>query len=528
MSTFFEEKDSEVMKYRFDDPKRAYDICREILDHGIQEEEWYEVAYAYLYMGDTLLSLGRMSEAIDCMLMGEKIQKKYGYDDLLMKGYNITAIIYMVQSDNLLALDYYYKAMEIAKKHKNYVMLGMIYNNIGVLIYNNGDAVAAAEYFEKGIEISHMKGEEDEGLVYNECQSYVNISGKYIELGDYMKAKEYLDKAVKEHKCDYIRIARINIIAAYAIVYYRMSEYELAYRECMKIFDDEHSTFFEIESYIDYTDIAGVLVDMGYTKDAKRLLKIMEKVCEKEYTNARRKELCIRYIELYSKENNKEMSNYWCKEYYKVSEKCYEELRKTIITSIDNRQKLEDERVINIELSEDNKELVKESQYDELTGINNRYGLTKEYNILNEEAYMNGYSICLAIFDIDYFKIYNDSYGHLAGDECLKSVANILKKCAGKEYYKVRYGGDEFIIMGINKSDNELKQFVDRLFDAMAKAHIKFGEHPLSDRVTISLGAVNVSAGEEYDISEFIHSADSALYKVKQNGKNSYYITDSL
>ena len=76
MSTFFEEKDSEVKKYRFDDPKRAYDICREILDHGIQEEEWYEVAYAYLYMGDTLFSLGRMSEAIDCMLMGEKIQKK--------------------------------------------------------------------------------------------------------------------------------------------------------------------------------------------------------------------------------------------------------------------------------------------------------------------------------------------------------------------------------------------------------------------------------------------------------------------
>ena len=528
MSTFFEEKDSKVMKYRFDDPKRAYDICREILDHGIQEEEWYEVAYAYLYMGDTLFSLGRMSEAIDCMLMGEKIQKKYGYDDLLMKGYNITAIIYMVQSDDFLALDYYYKAMKIAKKHKNYVMLGMIYNNIGTLINNNGDAVGAAEYFEKGMEISHMKGEEDGGLTYSESQSYINISSKYVELGDYLKAKEYLDKAVKGDKKYYIKHLRINIILAYATIYHKLGEDEVAYRECMKIFDNEQSSFFEIESYIGYIDIGEILIDMGYTKDAKRLLKIMEKVCEKEYTNARRKELCIRYIELYNKENNKEMSIYWCKEYYKVSEKCYEELRKTIITSIDNRQKLEDERVINIELSENNKELVKESQYDELTGINNRYGLTKEYNILNEEAYMNGYSICLAIFDIDYFKIYNDSYGHLAGDECLKSVANILKKCAGKDYYTVRYGGDEFIIMGINKSDNELKQFVDRLFNDMAKAHIEFGEHPFSDIVTISLGAVNVSAGEEYDISEFIHSADNALYKVKQNGKNSYYITDSL
>lgn len=528
MSTFFEEKDSEVMKYRFDDPKRAYDICREILDHGTQEEEWYEVAYAYLYMGDTLFSLGRMNEAIDCMLIGEKIQKKYGYDDLLMKGYNITAIIYMVQTDDFLALDYFYKAMEIAKKHKNYVMLGMIYNNIGALIHNRGDVVGAAEYFEKGIEISHMQGEEDDGLVYNECQSYVNISGKYIELGDYIKAKEYLDKAIEEYKSSYVKLARINIIAAYAIVYHKMGEDDLAYRECMKIFDDEHSTFFEIESYIDYTDIAWVLIDMGYTKDAKRLLNIMEKVCEKEYTDARRKELCIRYIELYTKENDKEKSDYWCREYYKVSINLYKELEKTIITSIDNRQKLEDERVINIELGEDNKELVKESQYDELTGINNRYGLTKEYDILNEEAYRNGYSICLAIFDIDYFKIYNDSYGHLAGDECLRRVANILKECAGNDYYTVRYGGDEFIVIGINKSESELKQFADRLFNAIAKTYIKFEEHPFEDRVTISLGAVNVSAGREYDVSEFIHSADNALYKVKQNGKNSYYITDSL
>ena len=153
MDKFFKEKSEEVIKYRFENPQKAFEICYDILKHGDEQNDWYEVAYAQLYMGDTLFSMGKINEAIDHMLLGEKIQKKYGYDDLLMKNYNITAIIYMTQGDDFLALDYLYYAIELAKKFKNYIMLGMLYNNIGVMLHNRGDAVSAAEYFEKGISI---------------------------------------------------------------------------------------------------------------------------------------------------------------------------------------------------------------------------------------------------------------------------------------------------------------------------------------------------------------------------------------
>lgn len=68
------------------------------------------------------------------MLIGEKVQKEYGYDDLLMKNYNIIAIIYMTQGDDFLALDYFYYAMELAEQYGNYVLQGLIYNNIGGII----------------------------------------------------------------------------------------------------------------------------------------------------------------------------------------------------------------------------------------------------------------------------------------------------------------------------------------------------------------------------------------------------------
>ena len=192
MDKFFKEKSEEVIKYRFENPQKAFEICRDILKHGDEHNDWYEVAYAQLYMGDTLFSMGKINEAIDHMLLGEKIQKKYGYDDLLMKNYNITAIIYMTQGDDFLALDYLYYAIELAKKFKNYIMLGMLYNNIGVMLHNRGDAVSAAEYFEKGIEISKKEGSVDKDIVYDERQFYINICGKYIEEEKYSEAQAYM------------------------------------------------------------------------------------------------------------------------------------------------------------------------------------------------------------------------------------------------------------------------------------------------------------------------------------------------
>ena len=83
MSMDFEKKCKKVMKYRFSDPQRAYDICCEILENGLKTEDSYQIAYARLYMGDTLFTLGKFKEAIDNMMIAEKIQKKNGYENLL-------------------------------------------------------------------------------------------------------------------------------------------------------------------------------------------------------------------------------------------------------------------------------------------------------------------------------------------------------------------------------------------------------------------------------------------------------------
>ena len=114
-------------------------------------------------------------------------------------------------------------------------------------------------------------------------------------------------------------------------------------------------------------------------------------------------------------------------------------IRKLIISAIDNRCRLEDERKENKRLNEDNLKLIRESEIDELTGIYNRLAFRRRYDRMYKYALRNAHTYCMGILDIDFFKVYNDSYGHIRGDKCLKQADKMLYevKQAGKDDYKI-------------------------------------------------------------------------------------------
>lgn len=218
-----------------------------------------------------------------------------------------------------------------------------------------------------------------------------------------------------------------------------------------------------------------------------------------------------------------EIKKYY-QQYYELKKKSQIEENMLIVRAIDNRYKLEYERMTNEQLSANTRELMNTSEIDELTGISNRYGLKKRFTKLCEIACFQKARICLCLFDIDEFKIYNDEYGHLKGDDCLKRISGILQDIAGTEYFASRYGGDEFVILGIDKSDEELQKFVEKLFREINRAKMPFLRRQEADTVTISMGAVNKVVEKDYSLTDFIHSADKNLYKAKNGGKNQYVL----
>ena len=528
MEKEIEKKCDEVMIYRFSDPQRAYDLCCEILEHGLQTKNFYEVAYARLYMGDTQFSLGKFKEALEQMALAEKVQKKYGYEDLLMKNYNITAIIYVNQGDGLLGMEYYYKAMQIARKCKDVVMQGMVYNNIGALLHNVGDVGGSAAYFRKGYEISRKTAEKERRRMYNKKQYFVNMAVGYLEEKNYDMARKYLDLAALEedHEASsYCSAAEINRIVDSVRTYMEQGETRRAIEEAGQILALSSECFEEVEAFTHFVYLVDCLLDMKDYGDAKKILDELQKVYADTDVLKRRLLLCEYWIHYYREVGEKRYLRKYYRQYYDLKQKVRIEENALVVMAIDNRYKLEYERMTNEQLSANARELMKTSEIDELTGIGNRYGLKNCFNKLCEIARFQKYRICIGIFDIDDFKFYNDAYGHLKGDECLKEIAQILMDTAGNEYFVGRYGGDEFVILGIHKSEEELEEFIRRLFQNIGGTKMPFLTQEQKAHVTISMGVVNKEVEQKYDLAEFIHLADQKLYQAKKQGKNRYVIS---
>ena len=181
---------------------------------------------------------------------------------------------------------------------------------------------------------------------------------------------------------------------------------------------------------------------------------------------------------------------------------------------------VEQRRKIQAQLVDTNNKLTWLSENDGLTDIPNR---RKFDAIITEEwkkAKENKSNISIIIFDIDFFKQYNDNYGHINGDNCLINISNELSSSLVNNYFAARYGGDEFVII---LPDTDLEEamsygeYFRRNVENLAICH-EFSK--IKDIVTITLGVSCVIPSDGITITEFIRQADDALYEAKNNGRN--------
>jgi diguanylate cyclase (GGDEF)-like protein len=127
----------------------------------------------------------------------------------------------------------------------------------------------------------------------------------------------------------------------------------------------------------------------------------------------------------------------------------------------------------------------------------------------------------LLIIDIDHFKRYNDTYGHLAGDEVLRRMGGILKKSIRKSDYAARYGGEEFIVLLPETGAEAGAQMAERIRRQMAEEEMGSDTNPTN--VTISAGVASFPDSGE-DSETLIRNGDAALYEAKKRGRNQIII----
>ncbi|NES98962.1 MAG: GGDEF domain-containing protein, partial [Desertifilum sp. SIO1I2] len=158
---------------------------------------------------------------------------------------------------------------------------------------------------------------------------------------------------------------------------------------------------------------------------------------------------------------------------------------------------------------------------DFLTQLANRRKLeqylTQQWELMDREQLPLTVMLC----DIDYFKQYNDAYGHLAGDRCLKEIATVLNEMVSdRESLVSRYGGEEFAIILPRTNHLEALKIAQRIRDRLQEKSIPHRYSQVSDWVTLSLGGVSKVPHPQLKPEDLISQADRCLYKAKQGGKN--------
>lgn len=158
-----------------------------------------------------------------------------------------------------------------------------------------------------------------------------------------------------------------------------------------------------------------------------------------------------------------------------------------------------------------NQILKQQASYDEVTKLRNR----QRFQIDIEEFMHNPsiQAIGIAMCDIDNFKEYNDTYGHLFGDQIIRKMADILQSCVDEDITIYRFGGDEFLCMFLNKSKEDISCYLTEVFIALEN---------LPQKLHISAGYTCAKTNRIPSLKEMIHHADTALYQAKNSGKNQF------
>ncbi|MCA3246487.1 MAG: PleD family two-component system response regulator [Azospirillum sp.] len=156
---------------------------------------------------------------------------------------------------------------------------------------------------------------------------------------------------------------------------------------------------------------------------------------------------------------------------------------------------------------------------DELTGLHNRRYMEAHLGGLLRRALQSGRPLTLLVVDIDLFKNVNDTYGHLAGDDVLRAVANRLQRNLRPFDTVARWGGEEFLV-AMPDADRKIGLMVaERLRAKVAENPIELAEQPNGVPITISVGVASAEKPGE-DLASLMKAADEALYRAKQNGRN--------
>ena len=516
----------EIQKNRGKDSKAVLDACEKLLAYGKGMKDDALVGYAHFSKGETYYLLNDASNfysnMLACMGPMEHV-REWGY---VAMANNMLGIVSLNRGNAPYALDYFIKAISICEDYSLPDIEWMIHMNLGSLYLNIEEYQKAISHTE--IAYRYVIDHKDiEGFTENYTAILLGMGRAYLKLDNEEKYLE-IEKKLRVDCVPYLQeIEKIVIYCFFARVHQAISEDD-ARDYWIKMVNKHTNTSMPImDVFDDFYDYLHMLLTIEKYDDFFKAYAVLDDLTKRtSIKNLERKLLTLK-IRYYRRIGQIEEYKIASVLYFELSEFMERENRLMVSNMIVMRNSYMELTQINKKVEEKNTFLQKRSETDPLTGMYNRLKLNEYSEEAFEKALINRSTIAVEILDIDYFKQYNDNYGHQAGDDCIKFIADTLNTLAKDEgIFAARYGGDEFVVIyeGMTREMVEAKviELRERVYEAKWEHKFSLAD----DVVTISQGICFGMPKRDASMFAYLQTADRMLYEVKQQSRNNYKICE--
>lgn len=461
-----------------------------------------------------------------------------GMHKLVASNWNNLGTTYVVLQNLERSLECYCHVVNNMSKHGNYGLNAMAYYNLSCIFYDVGARDKAVMYIEKAVDSLNYMNLEDVAspryMLFNSLYMQLLCRTGHIEQS----------KALYEHLSQLVNseTARESILCFRAAKLYfyfynneDRSDCEYYYERLMEMVD-EHNSMRKYQIIFSYIELCE-LFQMDYKYYQKQILLIEDMPNIHSYPVMT--ELYGWLRKYYLKTGQTDKFNKTTEKYIFVLEESQKNYREQQLHSLESVESIvlgmsNDFSARNVELKllaneaiqnkkaleEAYRKLEKLSSLDGLTHISGRRDFDQRFIGMLQFANKKHVSVAIFMMDIDHFKVYNDTYGHLEGDEILKLVAvkfnDALESVGG---LAARFGGEEFIGACTGLSFAETEDLAEKICESVRVENIENKNTPLKI-VTVSVGAVVGHDFSVEDKSRFMKMADVSLYEAKNSGRN--------
>ena len=488
------------------------DECDKLLKLADHEDKQSR-AFAYVWKADhAFYCESDIHKMRDYLQSADHLIDRRAPNITLKKYYSLWSIFYESFYDLQKCLENNLQALTVATQLDNKREMAICYGNIGNLFGHINGLDEALIYSKKAIDLLYQFPDDNQKVI---CLTLYNMGEVCFKQKQSRELKKIIDEMIK---LDLPKDFQIYIDVSFASYYELLSEYELVKAYLDKL--DKQGAFQHPNRVFAFEFIMRGIRATIHFKDevyASRLLTNLKKLVnqdENEYLLEYWKQKIL-FDKTFHHQDHLQQDY---RHYFKIYQESQKQMQVMRSEGMRARLKINDVTIEQLSTKRQVQDLEKEANRDELTQIYNRRYLNLRQNEILRDR--NTQSIGFVIVDIDYFKEYNDEYGHLAGDKVLCTVADCMVQAIDHNMAACRYGGDEFTCLCWNCDELELLEYVKRLQESMRDKAIPHTMSHCAPIVTLSIGfGVQKRPMKQRSFTLF-EEVDTALYMAKKKGRN--------